>query len=194
MEWLRRIELIIYENTYFEIFPIQQVIKLIPYILLLLKEKHGIHFVIHFEIIVIAESSKENSLVSTKRGLILLFLFSESSNCLHFEQFYVASVHLGGRCPAIIRQVFISLWWELEKEAVIEGAKAVVLFIQFQGVTVGNILQTFSRQMFEIESVHGDFATVIMVVLLRHDLHFDVRISIRKILSECTLRYEQTLT
>lgn len=194
MERLRRIKLIIYENSNFEIFPIQKVIKLVPLVLLLPKEEHGVHFVIHFEIIVIAESSKEYGLVSTEWGLPLSFLWIFGRHCLHFEQFHVASIHFGGWCPAIVRQMLIPLGWELEKKSVIESAKAISLFIQLQCVTISCINQSSISNMFKIESVHVDLGTIVMVVILPHDLHFDIMFCGCYVLGERVLRYEQTLT
>jgi hypothetical protein len=40
MEWLRRIELVVDENTNLEIFPVEDVIKLIPHIFLVSEEEH----------------------------------------------------------------------------------------------------------------------------------------------------------
>ena len=75
MEWLRRVELIIDEYTNLEIFPVKEVIKLIPHILLVSEEEHRINIVIDFEVAMISKSGEEHGFVSTYRWLPLFILF-----------------------------------------------------------------------------------------------------------------------
>ena len=64
-------------NKYLDrvVLPVEKVVELIPFVLLLLQEKHVVHFPVYLEVLVVAQPCEEYSLVSYNWRFILQLLF-----------------------------------------------------------------------------------------------------------------------
>lgn len=136
MEILNRQQGVINKYLDREILPAENVVELVPFVLLLLQEKHRVHFPVYLEVLVVAQPCEEYSLVSYNWRLILQLLFISNLNYVSspFEQFDVACIHLWCRSPAVVRQMLVLVERKLEEETIIEGSKAVNLLVYFQRI------------------------------------------------------------
>ena len=54
----------IYENLDSEVLPAENVIELVPFVLLLLQEQHRVHVPVYLEVLMVAQPSEQYRLIS----------------------------------------------------------------------------------------------------------------------------------
>lgn len=81
MEILYREQRMIDKDLHSIILPAENIVELIPFVLLLLQEQHGVYVPVYLEVLVISKSGKQNSLISFNRWFDLSILLSRKFNC-----------------------------------------------------------------------------------------------------------------
>ena len=65
----------IYKNLNSEVLPAENVIELVPFVLLLLQEQHRVHIPVYLEVLMVAQPSEQYRLISFYWWLVLYLLF-----------------------------------------------------------------------------------------------------------------------